>query len=141
MADHPRKVLRHKIVAMIIAASTQAGSKVYPNRTKPVQKDELPIILVYINNEPTDREKELPYKREPAVIIEALEKNGPTLDDKLDELAKEVEMVFQDDEYLDGETDDFKLTNTSIKLVEEGGTLLGSVALTYDAPYHTRALT
>jgi hypothetical protein len=139
---HPRTVIRHKIVEELIAAATQAGTRVYANRVLPVAKSELPVILVYIQNEPTDRElDELPYNREPRTIIEALQKNGDDLDDKLDELAREIEMTFQGDKTLSGLTDDFKLTNTNIAIKEEGGAMLGSISLTYNTPYHTVDLT
>jgi len=141
MADHPRKVLRDKVKTKILAGSTSFGTRVYTNRVIPVQKTELPLCLIYITNEPTERDRELPLIRRPKLVIELLEKTGPDLDDKLDGLCVEIEKIFQGDEFLDDLTNEFYLSATDIRIVEEGGVKLGSAVLTYAVMYRTRALT
>jgi hypothetical protein len=141
MADHPRQVIRKKVQEKIINAGTSFGTRVYTNRIIPVQQPTMPICLIYITNEPTSRDRELPYKRQPSILIEVLEKTGPDLDDKLDALCREIEMVFQHDEFLDNLTNEFFISSTDIRIVEEGGTKLGSAVITYSASYYTRVLT
>ena len=140
MADHPRQTLREKIKDEIVNGSTQAGSRVYTNRVIPTQLDELPIILIYLKEESTEKEKELPRKRIATFSIEILQKIGDDLDDKLDEIAKEVEIIFQGDDFLDGLVNDMGFSNTSINLVQDGSRKLGSCILTYNCEYYTKTL-
>lgn len=55
MATHPRQAIREAVVALLIAAKTDAGYDVYPTREAPWRSIELPGIAVYSIEEASQR--------------------------------------------------------------------------------------
>lgn len=154
MADHKRKNIRAAIVALLIDGETAAASRVYKGRTIPLQKEDgtsLPAILVYTPDERSSIHNEAPreYERVCRVSIECVVAVNDDIDDALDDIAKEVEEVFDDNRYLvvalteESEAialaSDSVLNETTTFFAKNGERDVGCIKLTYDVTYYTNS--
>ena len=135
-----RKQIRAKIKTILLN-TTSAGANVYSGRTTPLWQAELPAILIYTREEPSERldrggEKLL---RNCQVAIEARVRlpADSSLDDTLDDLAQEIEDKIEADETLGGLALHSTLLNTEIDVTAEGERELGAIRLTYAMAYTT----
>lgn len=97
------KAIRAAVVAGLKAEHTRAGERVFGNRTRPVWKDTMPVLLVFTGPERAELFQVSPkvYRRTLEVSIVAVdhEASAPddVVDDRLDELADVVErFMFRD---------------------------------------------
>lgn len=148
---HPRKLIRKAIRDRLGVARedgtfpTMAGESVFASRIANVTDDEYPAILIYTReegkySEPVD-DSLLWRKATLSVVIEGLVRAGETVDDKLDDLAEQVE------DALDGwtipgfESANLTLTGTDIDLVTENVRRpIGAVGLSFDVTYRVKRL-
>lgn len=138
---HPRAQIRDAVIAKLKAANTAAGQKVFGNRARPVFPAELPCILVYTKNEPTDISIEAPreYKRSLALAVEIVAKvstDEESLDDVLDDLCRQVEIAMFEDETFGGVASDTILGETEMDLLTEGEKPIGGAKITFTLPYY-----
>lgn len=147
---HQREVIRKKIRDLIVAGATVAGSRVYPSRVLPLRGIELPAIAVYTLDETVSGDSLATAPRELtrdlSVVIEAWVKAGAVtdpkveqVDDRMDELAEQIETIMHADPYLGGEAGESILTGTETEIVEEGDRTLGLLLLSYRVTYRTLA--
>lgn len=148
---YSRKKIRKKVVELL-KGNTAAGTKVFPNASVPPWEEELPVILVYPRTEPTDVYATAPreYARSLSLAIEIIaagpEENDElvtpdsgvtSLEDVLDDIAQEIEDIFDKDDSLDGNASESFLTNSEFEFDADGGQPIGSCRLTYNVIYHT----
>lgn len=135
---HKRSEIRANVVELIKEAVTGAGDRVFGQRTKPLWKTELPAILVYVRNE-----RSTPFEvgsnildRKLRLAIHA-ETEGDDLDEKLDDLASEIEDAIKANPSINNVATDAVLAQTEIDVSSEGEKPFGAVRLTYEVSYIT----
>jgi len=139
---HPRKLIRHAVVALLIAAATAAGERVQPSRVEPNRKGRLPALGVYTLNDPVDEdassETEEAHEPELEIVGWVAHTDAVPVDDAMDDLAEEVEAAMKADPYLGGTAGSVRLVGTTMEVVEDDGRsdpLIGVVVLTYAVTY------
>lgn len=151
LVAHPRKLIRHYIVAQLIAANTAAGARVVPTRIDRNRKQQLPAISVFTLREPVDTDKTddtAPVRIYRDVKVEIVAWVGHsedyTLDDRMDDIAEQIEAMMANDRYLGGRENGLAeralLENTEMALPPDGADPhVGIIALTYSVKYQTVA--
>ncbi|NDY41253.1 hypothetical protein G3N55_00110 [Dissulfurirhabdus thermomarina] len=102
---HPRKLIRDAVVQLLAAGATAAGSRVWPGRYRRLSPQELPALLVYCRQDEAGRRiADAPrlYGRELRLVVAAVVAGTGALDDQLDDLAREVEVLLENNETLGG---------------------------------------
>lgn len=140
---HPRELISQAVVALLIAASTAAGSRVYPTRFDPFKKSSLPAISVYVQNDPRDddgsSEMEDAYELELEIVGVVAHSEATPAGGAMDNLAAQVEAAMRADEYLSGNASDVVHVGTVKEIAEDDGRsspVVGFVVLTYAVKYH-----
>lgn len=91
--SHARETIRDAVVTAVTGLTT-TGTRVYPSRVYPFDDDNLPGLLVFTSYEEIDEEEgklaQLQFRNQ-TVIVEGYDKLSAGLDDKLDDIAEEVE--------------------------------------------------
>ena len=139
--NHPRSIIRNAIINQI-NGKTDAEDRVYGNRAKPLFDQFLPAILVYAKDENILEERFEtdgfgPLKRELEIAIEAVILGGDDFDQKLDNLANQIENALDGFEISTRKSDILKLKSTEIDSSIEGSKIYGAVRLTYSVTYLT----
>lgn len=137
--SHQRTVIRNKIRDLLIAGNTAAADKVFANRVVPIQEDELPCITVYTNGETAEIYNTAPreLERRLSVVVEIANKVEETIDESLDDLAKEVEYILDQDDTVGGTASDIVYQGSDLAIRDEGENLIGALRLTYEVKYYT----
>lgn len=139
---HPRQIIRDAVVATLVG-QTAAGAKVKSTRKIPTRKSELPSISVYSEDEKVDRASQTTapreLDRETEVRIAGWVGFGDDVDDRMDDLALEIETAMHADPYLGGAAGDSFLIETQTTVDPEGDTPMGLIVLTYAVTYYTLA--
>lgn len=138
---HPRKLIRHAVVALLTGA-TAAGVRVKATRAQPNRKSQLPAIGVYTLREPVeDTGDSAPREltRMVKVAIECWVEDTALIpfDDAMDDIAEEVEAALDADRYLGGAAGNSVLESTDLSFDDGADPLLGIVTLTYSVTYYT----
>jgi hypothetical protein len=142
---HQRKVIRDAVVALLKAANTVAGSRVYPNRFTALTNVKLPALLVYTLSEDVDPGSADTSPRELTRALElqihAVVGVEEAPDDALDALALQVETAMHADRFLGGAIGGKGLLLTSTEIVAdiEGDRYTATAALFYALEYQTLA--
>lgn len=133
---HPRKYIREKVCALLVAANTPVGASVYSNRCKPFidaegWQSQLPAINVSFSAEQTALHTAAPmeFKRVPSIevsIYAATGQDDPPVDDFLDDVAEQVEIALG---RYDWQTEgiDFDLGASRFELVQAPGDAIYAV--------------
>jgi hypothetical protein len=139
MADHAREQIRDKVVTKVTSLTT-TGTRVYPSRKYPLDDDLFPGLCVYTLNESIDEEEGklagIQF-RSVDVVIEGYDALVAGLDDKLDDIAAEVETAIFADRFFTGLLKALDLTTTEIDLNVEAAKPVGMIKLTFKAQYLT----
>lgn len=137
---HERQAIREKIIELLKAGPISVASEsVYSNRTTPISEAKLPGIVLYSNNE--DAEIQSREIRESSRIytvvleIQGAEISDESLEDKLDDIAKEIEDIFENDITLEGLVNDSILGRTIFNYSSEGAQSQGMLKMFYDLEY------
>lgn len=130
--------IRSNVVSTLQSAATAAGSRVFGDRSTPIWKSELPVILVYARDEESEpfHQGSDELRRTLRLAIHA-EHEGDALDDALDGLAVDIENAMKSDATLGGEAVDSTLIQTEIEVSPEGEKPYGAIRLTYEVTYIT----
>lgn len=146
MPDHDRKLLRLAVVAALKNQITGVDDRVFNSRRVPLEPESLPAILVYTNSESVEERTVAPreYERTVELVIAILEKEDDAFDDvalqdKLDDLAAEVEAVVESDPSFSCGAAESVLTNSRYDENRDGEALIGANRLEYAAKYYTSA--
>lgn len=146
MAEHPRTLLREAVIALLVAANTDAGARVDDTRVDPHKKTELPAISVYTLSEPIDPISATTAPREltryPKLEITAwvAHSSAVPVGKAMDRIAKQIEDAMHADQFIGGKAGDTCLEDTTMEVVEGDGhsdPLVGIITLTYSATYRT----
>ena len=139
--NHPRSIIKNSIINQL-NGKTDAEDRVYGNRAKPLFDQFLPAILVYAKDENILEERFEtdgfgPLKRELEIAIEAVILGGDDFDQKLDNLASQIENALDGFEISTRKSDILKLKSTEIDSSIECSKIYGAVRLTYSVTYLT----
>ena len=139
--SHKRVAIRSAIKDILIAANTDAGTRVFSGRIDPGFKPELPAILIYSTEETVDREditkvglrlRTVQMVIKAAVAVSAKEE----AQDQLDDLAEQIEEAIDADELLNRTCETVWFDKTEFSLSPgDGENLLALVNLTYSINY------
>jgi hypothetical protein len=129
------------LVAILAAAGTVAGARVYRSRMGPAREVDLPCLCVYVDSEVVEEDPTAPPElvRTVDVVVEgyAAVAHDVDLEAALDALALQVETAVDTADSLSGTVDSIVLASTEIGVRPEGQRPTGAVRLTYRAVYHT----
>lgn len=143
---HARKLIRHAVVAQIIAANTAAETRVESTQMIPHRRAGDTALGVYIPSETNDMETRTAPReehRETQVIIEGVVvgASSSAVADSLDDLAEEVEAALSADDTLGGTASESYYVGSDLEVMEDGAKTVGLIRLTYNAIYHQFAPT
>lgn len=139
---HYRQRIRDAVKTLLINASTLAGANVFTSRAKPVleilQKGQA-VISVYTADETSAALKDgYMLERTLTVSIEGMAGGGDDLDNKLDDLAAQVEAAIDADPTLAGLlAGELSLTATTSEISARGNQQVGAFRLDYECSYLT----
>lgn len=140
---HPRELIRQAVVALLIAANTAAGARVYGTRFDPHKKGALPGLSVYVQNDPADDEASSEMEEAHELQLEiagwVAHTDAVPVDQAINALADQVELAMRADPYIGGLASDVVHRGTVSQVVEEDGRsdpVVGVVLLTYSVKYH-----
>jgi hypothetical protein len=140
MAVHPRETIRKAVVALLVAAKTDAGDSVYPTREVPWRSVELPGIAVYALEESSQQSHpQADLDRHVVLAIHGVVRLSEGVDDAIDALALQVEKAMASDTTIGGTAVVSYLAGTEISVDESTSRPIGAVRLAYDVRYHTNA--
>ena len=139
--SHKRQIIRDAIINQL-KDKTDAGSNVYGNRAKPLFDQSIPAILVYSKQENILEDQYnidgyAPLKRELEIAIEAVIIASDEFDQKLDDIASQIESALDGFEIETRKADLIKLKSTEIDYSIESSKIYGAVRLTYSVIYRT----
>ena len=139
--SHKRQIIRDAIINQL-KDNTDAGGNIYGNRAKPLFDQFLPAILVYSKQENILEDQYnidgyAPLKRELEIAIEAVILGSDEFDQKLDNIAEQIESALDGFEIQTRKADLIKLKSTEIDYSIEGSKIYGAVRLTYSVIYRT----
>lgn len=137
-----RRAIRERIVAILKAANTIAGDRVFETRIRPIWQESLPAISVYTEQETISMRSVSPrrYLRTLTVAIDCAAEGKADLDDTLDALSAQVENALELDATLIDVThvSDFWPRSAEMLVAEEpGAKLTGICRLKFDIEYMT----
>lgn len=143
MSKHPRQEVREAIAARLKEVKTAAGDKIYISRAIPLFDHNLPAILIYANDEQIreecwDSDGFGPLKRELEIFIEAVTIGREDLDNKLDNLALEIEKALDGWNISDKKAAILRFKGTDLDMSVEGKNTYGAVRLAYSLTYYTQ---
>jgi Tfp pilus assembly protein FimV len=140
---HQRELISQAVIALLVAAGTAAGARVYGTRVDPHKKSGLPALSVYTLNDPTNEdessEMEVAHELELEIAGWVAHTEAEPVDDAMDALADQVEIAMRANEYLSGTASEVVHTGTVKEVVEDDGRsnpVVGIVVLTYAVKYH-----
>lgn len=139
---HYRQRIRDAVKTLLINASTLAGANVFTSRSKPVleilQKGQA-VISVYTADETSTALKDgYMLERTLTVSIEGMAGGGDDLDNKLDDLAAQIEAAIDADPTLANLlSGDLGLTATTSEISARGNQQVGAFRLDYECSYLT----
>lgn len=104
---HPRTLIRNAVVAMLIAANTDAGVRVTATRVEPNKKTQLPAVSVYTLSESIDVEesndhapRELERHLQLEIAAWVADSDALPVDVAMDEIAEQIEAAMDANWYL-----------------------------------------
>jgi len=140
--SHKRQIIRDAIINQL-KDKTDVRNNIYGNRAKPLFDQFLPAILVYSKQENILEDQYnidgyASLKRELEIAIEAVILGGDEFDQKLDNIAEQIESALDGFEIETRKADLIKLKSTEIDYSIEGSKIYGAVRLTYSVIYRTK---
>ncbi len=139
---HPRQEIRNAIADRLKEVNTKAVDRIYVSRAKPLFDQNLPAILVYANDEQIHKERWDtdgfgPLERNLEISIEAVDCGKDDLDDKLDEIAMEIENAMDGWEIPNRKSAILKFKGTDMDMTIDGKKTYGAIRLTFGLSYRT----
>lgn len=139
--SHKRQIIRDAIINQL-KDKTDVRNNIYGNRAKPLFDQFLPAILVYSKQENILEDQfnidgYTPLKRDLEIAIEAVILGGDEFDQKLDNIAEQIESALDGFEIETRKADLIKLKSTEIDYSIEGSKIYGAVRLTYSVIYRS----
>ena len=128
--------IRTNVVDALKAAGLVVGDRVFKNRVRPWQHEELPAITVYTTSEDLERQSEDYHVRKMELVVEAvIDAKEAELDDQLDLLSAAIEAVVWADETLGCCAEDLEQLRVEGPILAEGSPLTGSLRVVFELSY------
>lgn len=142
---HQRRIIRNGFADRIRDAQTTAGDRVFAGREAPADVEDLiaegPVVLVYTRKDHAKREDysvsgfDGGVKRTLEVLVEITVTGAWTVDDKLDDLAEEIEALFEAWEPEGLPATEIRLISTEIDSTEAFQQPVGGALLVFETEY------
>jgi hypothetical protein len=139
---HQRTLIREGFVAMLIAANTAAGARVYDTRVDPLK--DIPAISVYTLSDPVDEDAssstEEAHELELEVACWVAHTEAVPVATAMDNIAGQVEAAVIADPGIGGAAANTRLLGTEMEISEESGRstpLVGKIVLTFAVEYRS----
>lgn len=136
---HARGKIRRAVAHLVTGLQTTAD-RVFASRVYPIDSGLLPSLSVYATAERVARAtiNDPPlYQRVVEIVIEGHVEIEEELDDRLDQIALEVETAMSNPIVVDGQIVAAQLTGTTLEFSADGAVQIGMVSLSYLASYGT----
>jgi len=137
---HKRESIRNAVVSALSGLST-TGSKVYASRVYPLEGGNLPGLLIYTIEEESEIRSisgSVSLLRRLSLVVEGNVKDtGGTIDNKLDDIAEEVEAAINADITLDDNVQLVHLASTEIEFNADTDKPVGTIKMLYIIEYIT----
>lgn len=140
---HPRQNIREAIAERLKSQKTNAGDNVFTSRAKPLFDQDMPAILIYSSSE-TIREERWdidgfgPLERELEIFIEAVDYGKEDLDNKLDNLAQQIENALDGWNIPKRKSAVLRFSGTDMDMSIEGQKIYGAIRLAFNLTYRTQ---
>ena len=139
---HPRTVIRRTVVVRLREYATAAGNNVFDSRSKSLFDRHLPALLVYARDERVvdgryDGDGSMALKRELELCVEAVDKGSDDVEERLDDIALEIEAALDGFTLPERRADVFRLKSTETDVAVDGSKTYGAIRLTFSVTYHT----
>jgi hypothetical protein len=139
--SHPEIQILADVVALLIAANTDAGASIYPSRKTNFRRDELPAIGVYMLEMDATLRDEAPraYTNEAVMVCELWMQSGLPIDQVYNPLlALEWQVIeaLSFNRYLVECVDDFVFTGTDRNLNPSGERTVGESLVSHLVSYN-----
>ena len=135
---HPRIEIRKK-VQTLMKFCVDIDNRVFISRPNPVWLNEVPVLLIYFVDEPSDSQDKRPptYKRGLELVSQVLQRQQNDVDDYLDSRAFEMEYAMEMLNFLGLEiVEDVQLTGTRpTTMKNDGNEFIESIMLTHTITY------
>lgn len=142
---HQRRIIRNGFAAAITAANTAAQDRVFASRVAPADVDDLmaegPIVFVYTQKDAIKKEDypaslyDSGVKRCLEVAVEITATGAWVVDDKLDDLAEQIEAIFENWEPDGLPATEVRLVSTEIDYSDAFQQPVGGALLMFEADY------
>lgn len=138
---HPRKLIRNHVTDLMKTGVVGVeAAKVFKMRFRRLPQVKLPALLIYIKRDQKgDRNvADAPriYKRQLRLVVEVLESAGvEDIDDTLDDIAREVEVLLENNSTLADLVHDVEYQDTEIVLDGEKDPALGVAVMEFLVTY------
>lgn len=139
---HLRQSIREAIAERLISAKTNARNNIFISRAKPLFDQDMPAILIYTNTEKIKEERWEtdgfgPLERELEIFIEAIDYGKDDLDNKLDDLAEQIEKALDGWDIPNRKSAILRFIGTDMDISIEGNKIYGAVRLGFNLTYRT----
>jgi hypothetical protein len=135
---HMRSRIREKVRAVLVAASTAAGSRVYKAKRRSWVSKELPGIAVYTDAETSETSaKDRLQTRTVDLVLDVAAYETDDIEDELDEMVSEVEVAMAADLTLAGLAWDLRLVSTDSDASTDGERPVGVRRIRFSVIYQT----
>lgn len=128
--SHVRQQIREQIATAVTGLAV-TGSNVFQSRVYPVEKANLPCLLVFTEGESVEIETagiSALQRRNTVVTVQAIASATADLDDTLDTICSQVETAIYGASTISNDT---RLLNTDIELTAIGEKPVGTATMTY----------
>lgn len=142
---HRRTTVRSAIAAALVAADTDAESRVYSTRYIPLEETALPAISCYFDDETVSEDssqtapRELTRTTDFAVEAWINIAGLANLDDALDAFCEQIEIAMHEDDSFGLDDVETSLSGTTFVYSHVGNKALAMARLVYRLTYHTWA--
>ena len=140
MSGHPRKLIRDTVKDILID-KTLVGRSVFLNRKIHPDSDCLPCIVIHTESETVELLNQAPkkYQRTLSIVIEIFAKGITEIEcqDKLDQIAWQIENLLADDDDWHETVNHTDLASVRFQFQETGTNPIGACIMTYEAEYLT----
>lgn len=147
--SHVRKQIAESIASKLSAISVQAGpasgnAHVYVNRHHPLSQDELPAIVIFFDSEEVisrsmgSLDPDQPRNTERLAIFDiqvTVKADDDFLFEMLDEISVKIEKILSMNRFLDGLTQDLRLSTTRMNVEGDAELPAGMTSMNWEAEY------
>ena len=137
MANHLRRQISERAATTLTGLST-TGSNVFQSRFYPMESAGLPGLCIFTKDETAEISvmgATRTVQRDLDLVVEGYAKTATNLDDRLDQIGKEIEVAMAGDIDLNSLADDSYLSSVEISYSAEGENPVGIIRYNYSVIY------